>query len=119
MSFCSERQNVLKFCVIYMVCNTNQNKLSAASVKNMQQESIWHIFLFCSISEKNSTNIWHLSGELIGWSRRPSVRPRVRGCVNTFKHEYLRDQRTDRHQILSEASVRWQSIEVRESCIRF
>ena len=26
-------------------------------------------------------------------------------CVNTFKHEYLRSQRADRNQILSEASL--------------
>ena len=28
------------------------------------------------------------------------------GCVDTFKHEYLRDQRVDRNQIFSEASLR-------------
>ena len=26
-------------------------------------------------------------------------------CVNTFKHEYLRSQRADRNQILTEASL--------------
>ena len=49
----------------------------------------------------------------MGWesSRRPSVRPcvctSVRASVNTFKHEYLRNQWADRKQILSEASLGW------------
>ena len=48
-------------------------------------------------------------GELIVYrsSRRPSVRPSVRGCVNTFKHEYLRNQLADWNEILSEASLGW------------
>ena len=29
----------------------------------------------------------------------------VRPCVNTFKHEYLRNQQADCNQILSEASL--------------
>ena len=70
--FCSERQSGLKFYVIYIVCNTNQNKLSAASAKDKNQYGISS----CSViyPTNNSTNIWHLSGELIGWvsSRRPS-----------------------------------------------
>ena len=36
---------------------------------------------------------------------RPSIRPCVRGCVNTFKHEYLCNQLTDWNEILSEASL--------------
>ena len=35
-------------------------------------------------------------------------------CVHTFKHEYLRNQRADRCQILSEASLGWGKV-----CIRF
>ena len=35
------------------------------------------------------------------------VRPWLGGCVNTFIQKYLRDQRADRNQILSEASLRW------------
>ena len=42
-------------------------------------------------------------------SVRASVRPCVRACVrasvNTFKHEYLRNQWANRNQILSEASL--------------
>ena len=34
---------------------------------------------------------------------RPSVRPSVRACVNTFKHEYLCNQLADWNEILSEA----------------
>ena len=34
-----------------------------------------------------------------------SVRESVRPCVNTFKHEYLRNQWVDCNQILSEASL--------------
>ena len=33
------------------------------------------------------------------------VRPCVRPCVNTFKHEYLRNQKSDRNQILSDVSL--------------
>ena len=33
------------------------------------------------------------------------MRPCVRPCVNTFKHEYLRNQWVDCNQILSEASL--------------
>ena len=43
-----------------------------------------------------------------------SVRASVRSCVNTFKHEYLRNQQADCNQILSEASLVW-----RKGCIRF
>ena len=55
-------------------------------------------------------------GELIVYqsSRRPCVRLCVRPCVNTFKHEYLRNQRADCIQILSEASLGWG-----KGCIRF
>ena len=38
--------------VIFIVCNTNQYGLSTTSVLNMQQESIWHTFLFCNICDK-------------------------------------------------------------------
>ena len=36
-----------------------------------------------------------------------SVRLCVRASVNTFKHEYLRNQQADYNQILSEASFGW------------
>ena len=67
--------------------------------------SLLHLFefiLFAFLAHLNR----RLRGELIGWesSRRPLVRACVRGCVNTFKHKYLRDQLADRNQILSEAS---------------
>ena len=47
-----------------------------------------------------------LRGELIEKqsSRRPTVRPCMRpSSVNTFKHQYLSDQRVDCNQILPEA----------------
>ena len=54
----------------------------------------------------------HLSRRLTRWAYRmglepASVRPCVRACVHTFKHEYLRDQQADYNQILSEASLGW------------
>ena len=36
-----------------------------------------------------------------------SVRPSVRLCVHTFKHEYLHNQLAYFNQILSEASLGW------------
>ena len=61
----------------------------------------------------------HLSRKLTMWAFRmeiepASVRPSVRPCVHTFKHEYLRDQQADYNQILSEASLGWG-----KGCIRF
>ena len=35
-------------------------------------------------------------------------------CVHTFKHEYLSNQRTDRNQISTEASLGWE-----KGCIKF
>ena len=51
-------------------------------------------------------------GELIVYqsSRRLCVHP----SVNTFKHEYLRNQQADCNQILSEVSLGWG-----KGCIRF
>ena len=49
-------------------------------------------------------------GELMYTSRAgvsPSVRVSVRPSVNTFKHEYLRNQWANCNQILSEASFGW------------
>ena len=46
-----------------------------------------------------------LRGELIVY--QSSRRPLVRRCVNTFKHEYLRNQWANCNQILSEASLGW------------
>ena len=58
----------------------------------------------------------HLSQRLVGelivypWS---GVRPSA-SIVHNFKHEYLCNQRADRNQILSEASLGWG-----KGCIRF
>ena len=54
--------------MLYIVCNTNQYGVFTSSVTNMQQEAIWHIFLFCNICDKKrygvtfvySTKILHL-----------------------------------------------------------
>ena len=37
----------------------------------------------------------------------PCVRVSVHSCVNTFKHEYLRNQKADHQHILSEAPLGW------------
>ena len=55
----------------------------------------------------------HLSRRLIGElivyrsSLGLCVRPCVRGCVNSFKDEYLCNQLIDWNEILSEASLGW------------
>ena len=63
----------------------------------------------------------HLSGKLRGEliekqsSRRLTVRPCMRpSSVNTFKHQYLSDQRVDCNQILPKALLGWG-----KCCIRF
>ena len=61
----------------------------------------------------------HLSRRLTRWAYRmglepASVRPCVRVCVHTFKHEYLWDRLADGNQILYEASLGWG-----KGCIRF
>ena len=60
------------------------------------------MFLLAHLSQR-------LRGELIVYqaSWRLSIRPSIRLCVHTFKHEYLWDQWVDRNQILSEASLGW------------
>ena len=57
----------------------------------------------------SSSFLAHLSRRLIGELivYRSSRRPSVRGCVNTFKHEYLCNQLADWNEILSEASLGW------------
>ena len=68
-----------------------------------------YMYLFSSPEKK-------AHGELIVYqsSRRPSVRASVSASVHIFKHEYLRNQRADHNEILSEASFG-----LGKSCIRF
>ena len=52
----------------------------------------------------------HLSRKLTRWAYSITIEPALvfpsmRASVNTFKYEYLRNQRADRIQILSEASL--------------
>ena len=78
---------------------------------------LFSVLLFnCNFPDIFSSPEPKAHGELIVYqsSRRASVHPSVRPCVNTFKHEYLRNQRADCNQILSEASLGWG-----KSCIWF
>ena len=78
--------------------------------------------MMCFLSFVNYNLILaHLSrrprGELIEKqsSRRPTVRPCMRpSSVNTFKHQYLSDQRVDRNQNLPGTLLGWG-----KCCIRF